>query len=276
MMDYIVKIADIDSSAIVDDVFEIICLKNRTHLESTNSYQYFLSKKLPEIVFNLSKLFKLAPEARYFAVELFHAFSNKYIQKYCQRKDKMIAFCSNSALYILVCIQISSKMSSHYKAISQRNVINQMNLANGQRRVSKADVIGAELEILQLVNYDLNFLLPLEIIDVLLYFVQNFLKEENQTGLKNCSKLKETCSCILEMVYLRQHHILTSFYGSSGQQACDQVLLSIAVICVAVFIVDDNLSEDIAVFLSKKCNADQSKVLKMSVCVTENVYKNKD
>lgn len=276
MIDYIVSISDIDTCAIVDDVFETMCNKNKSYLESNKNCHYFLNKKLPEIIFNLSKLFKLAPEVRYFAVELFHTFSNKYIQQFCQRKDKMIAFCSKSALYILVCIQISSKMSSHYKAISQRNVINQMHHASGQHRVTKSDVINAELEILQLVNYDLNFLLPLDIIDVLLYFVQNFLKEENPSGLKNCSKLKETCSYILEMVYLRQHHILATFYGSSGIQTCDQILLSIAVICVAVFVLDDNLSEDIAVFLSKKCNLDQSDVLKMSVCITENVYKNKD
>ena len=275
MADYIVNISDLDCLALVDDVFETLYQKNCERLSSKQGTQYFLNKKLPEIVFNLCKVFKLAPEARYFAVELFNAFANKYIQCFSKRKDKMIVFCSKSALYILVCIQISSKMSSHYKSISQRSIINQMNQANGQRRVTKSDIITTELEILQMVNYDLNFLLPLDVIDVLLYYIQKYLEEEKPEALPNCSKLKETCSTILELVYLRQYFILSQFYGSSDRFVCDQMLLSVAVISVAIFVVEDDLSDFIAKFLATKCRIDRDDILKLSCVIIEHVTKAK-
>ena len=273
MVDYIVKISDLDCASLLDDVFETICSKNSK--VSNKNCQFVLDKRLPEVMFYFCESFKLAPEASFFAVELFHGFTKSYVQQFSKQKEKMLAYCSKSTLYILVCIQISSKMSSHYKAIPQRSIMNHLNHINGnrQRRITKRDVIMAELEILQTVNYDLNFLLPLDIIDILLYFVQNWLKETNPQALPNCRQLKETCSSILEMVYLRQHQILGDFGKDTIHQSdCSQLLMSIAVICVAVFIVDDDLSEVIAVFMADKCNTDHSELLRLSVCIIENIY----
>ena len=275
MADYIVKITDLDCVSLLDDVFETICVKSNN--ATSNKFQIGLDKKLPEVIFYFCQSFELAPEASFFAVELFHGFTRKYIQQYSKQKEKMGLYCSKSTLYILVCIQISSKMSSHYKAIPQRCIINHLNHIHGNRlrHISKRDVLMAELEILQTVNYDLNFLLPIDIIDIMLYFVQNWLEESYPKALKNCCQLKKTCSSILEMVYLRQHQILIDFGKDTVQQsACSQMLLSIAVICVAVFIVDDDLSEVIAVFMADKCNTDHTALLKLSVCIIENIYNN--
>ena len=273
MLDYIVRITDLDNSSMVNDVFETMSLKNNS--QSIRSCFYIPDKKLPEVIFYFCDLFKLAPEASFFAIELFHEFTTKYIQQYSNQKDKMTSYCSKSTLYILVCIQISSKMSSHYKAIPQRCVINHLNsmLMNRQRKIiSKREVILAELEILETVNYDLNFLLPLDVIDIMLYFVQNWLKTNNPQALENCGNLKETCLSILEMVYLRQHRIFLDFMKDVPHMDCSQIMLSIAVICVAVFIVDDDLSEIIAVFMADKCNVDHTVLLKLSVCIIENIY----
>lgn len=265
--------SDLDCPQIIDDVFEVVCQKNTASKSTKNAPQFMMNKKCPEIIFKLCDQFKLALEARYFAVELFNDFATAYIQQYGKRKDRMLAFCSNSALYILVCIQISSKMSSHYKAITQRSVINHYNIASGEGRISRADVMATELEILQIVNYDLNFLLPNDIIDILLFYVQDYLDQRNPRVLENCEKLKETCASILEMVYLRHDRIMSMYSSRSDGKHTDNLLLSIAVICVAIFIVDDDLSEVVAVYLSEKCSTEHGKVLKLSVAIIENVYK---
>lgn len=275
MVDHIIKISDLDCATLLDDVFEIICRKN-SHLSSRSNH-FTLDRKLPEVIFYFCQCFKLAPEAQFFAIELFQEFTRNFLQQNSKIKEKVLSFCSKSTLYILVCVQISSKMSSHYKAIPQKAIVTHLNQITTmkQQKITKRDVILAELEILKTVNYDLNFLLPLDIIDLLLFFVQNWLKENNPQRLQNCTKLKETCLSILQMVYLRQHQILTDFDRGSVQGYC-KLLLSVAVICVAVFIVDDDLSEVMAVFMANKCNLDHSELLKLSVCIIENIYKNKN
>ena len=273
MLDYIVQISDLDNLSMIDDVFETVSVKNSC--QSSRSCHYVPDKKLPEVIFYFCDLFKLAPEASFFAIELFHEFTRKYIQQFSKQKDKMVSYCTKSTLYVLVCIQISSKMSSHYKAIPQRCVINHLNnmsISRHRKIISKREVITAELEILETVNYDLNFLLPLDVIDIMLYFVQNWLKDNNPKALENCSHLKETCLSILEMVYLRQHQILVDFMKDVPHTDCNQIMLSIAVICVAVFIVDDDLSEILAVFMAEKCKIDHTVLLKLSVCIIENIY----
>jgi len=268
----IVKISNLDCPNVISDIFILLKEKNDDHVKNRCNNRLFKNDALPSKIFDFCQQHKLAPEARYFAVELFNRFAQKYLKKYPNRKDKIVYFCSRGAIYMMVCVQIASKMVSHYKSISQRNVMSQIDTARDQKRVTKKEILTTELEILQMVDYDLNFLMPMDFLEILLYYIQLHLESCRPQSLINCRDLADSCLNIQDMVYIRETKILSKCEHYPDVQG-NRLLLAVAIICVAVFIVDDELSDIIALYLTEKCGLKHETVQCVSICIIEALTK---
>ena len=273
MYDAIVSLSDLDDASILDDIFIVLCEKNaKNTLFNKNNNIRFKNKRLPQLFFHLCKSFQLNSETKYFALELFTVFANKFVQKYYTRKDKIKSFCSKSISYMFVCVQIASKMSNHYKTISQRSILTQVRKSHSSdRNFTKSDILAMELEILSTVEYDLNFVLPVDFLEILLCHVQKYLYSYHPQEISDCVKLKNISSSILDMVYVRHHQMFRFLDESLTHIAEDKLLLSISVVCVAIFLLGGKLIDSVSGHLSQRCAVNNDNILKLSCCIIEHL-----
>ncbi|KAM6163020.1 cyclin N-terminal domain-containing protein 1 [Rhynchocyon petersi] len=183
----------------------------------------FRETRIVEFVFLLSEQWCLEKSVSYQAVEILERFMVKQAENICRRatlelgeKQKTKAqswrslkerLCDKFILRLVSCVQLASKLSFHYKIISNVTVLNFLQALGYQ--CSKKELLESELDVLKSLNFQINLPTPLTYVEMLLEVL----------GYNGClvpaTQLYATCLMLLDLVYLLHEPIYESLLKAS-------------------------------------------------------------
>ncbi|NP_001184146.1 cyclin N-terminal domain-containing protein 1 [Rattus norvegicus] len=215
----------------------------------------FRETRIVEFVFLLSEQWCLEKSVSYQAVEILERFMVKQAENICQqatlqlRSNELQSWralkeqLSNKFILRLVsCVQLASKLSFHYKIVSNITVLNFLQaLGYGY---TKEELLESELDILKSLNFQINLPTPLAYVEMLLEVL----------GYNGClvpaTQLHATCLTLLDLVYLLHEPIYESLLRASIENSPpsqlqgekfisvkeDFMLLAVGIIAASAFI----------------------------------------
>nr|XP_020828272.1 cyclin N-terminal domain-containing protein 1 isoform X3 [Phascolarctos cinereus] len=154
------------------------------------------------------------------------------------RKEEL---CSTFVLRLVSCVQLASKLSFHYKIVSNVTVLNFLQALG--YLYTKEELLESELAILKSLNFQINLPTPLAYVEMLLEVL----------GYNGClvsvKRLHGTCLTLLDMVYLLHGPIYESLLRASIENCTpmeqgrkfvsvkeDFMLLAVGIIAASAFI----------------------------------------
>ncbi|XP_003786366.1 cyclin N-terminal domain-containing protein 1 isoform X1 [Otolemur garnettii] len=218
----------------------------------------FRETRIVEFVFLLSEQWCLEKSASYQAVEILERFMVKQAENICrqsiiQLRDNekteshhwrvLKEQISNKFILRLVsCVQLASKLSFHYKIISNVTVLNFLQSLG--YLYTKEELLESELDVLKSLNFQINLPTPLAYVEMLLEVL----------GYNGClvpaTQLHATCLTLLDLVYLLHEPIYESLLRTSIENSTpsqlqgekfisvkeDFMLLGVGIIAASAFI----------------------------------------
>ncbi|XP_019522656.1 PREDICTED: cyclin N-terminal domain-containing protein 1 [Hipposideros armiger] len=216
----------------------------------------FRETRIVEFVFLLSEQWCLEKSVSYQAVEILERFMVKQADNICrqatiQLRDKTEPqnwralkeqLFNKFILRLMSCVQLASKLSFHYKIISNITVLNFLQ-ALGYLH-TKEELLESELDVLKSLNFQINLPTPLAYVEMLLEVL----------GYNGClvptAQLHATCLTLLDLVYLLREPIYESLLRASIENSTpnqlqgekfvsvkeDLMLLAVGIIAASVFI----------------------------------------
>ncbi|CAK6438186.1 unnamed protein product [Pipistrellus nathusii] len=224
--------------------------------ESAGRMGSFRETRIVEFVFLLSEQWCLEKSVSYQAVEILERFMVKQAENICrqatiQLRDKTVPqnwralkeqLFNKFILRLVSCVQLASKLSFHYKIISNITVLNFLQ-ALGYLH-TKEELLESELDILKSLNFQINLPTPLTYVEMLLEVL----------GYNGClipaTQLHATCLTLLDLVYLLHEPIYESLLRASIENSTpsqlqgekfvsvkeDFMLLAVGIIAASAFI----------------------------------------
>ncbi|XP_008556728.1 cyclin N-terminal domain-containing protein 1 [Microplitis demolitor] len=172
-----------------------------------------ISSSVIKILFMIMKHFGLNTNTKYLALNLYQKFTENQFQKIYKenRHDKSFnewKFMRNkivnlAKLRLMTCIQLASKLDSYCtcfgisKVLSALELIDQ--LKNQQHEYSFETVLYSEFEVFKMIHYQIQFITPLDYIEILLSLL-NF---------QNLSELRSITIDILDLTFLQHQQLLS-------------------------------------------------------------------
>ena len=236
--------------------------ETNTKIENCNpNDSLFRLNNLIEFIFLVSTKFELPYDVKYIAVELFATFMQKHVEEIYNHvhnpaSGKNYAWStvegrvkSQVLLRALTCLQIGSKLTSHYNIVSPYKI--QSLLMHYGFRYTFNSLAQSEIRILKTLNYQLPSTTPHSHIEVLLESLAssqkiNFTHEIYENSLK-----------ILDFYYLDQNNILEKAISCSSKSVntaelldkkknmirSDYVFIASSIVGAAIFVVDYRSSD---------------------------------
>ncbi|KAM5309507.1 cyclin N-terminal domain-containing protein 1 isoform 1-T1 [Glossophaga mutica] len=224
--------------------------------ESAGWMGSFRETRIVEFVFLLSEQWCLEKSVSYQAVEILERFMVKQAENICrqatiQLRDKTEPrnwrvlkeqLFNKFILRLVSCVQLASKLSFHYKIISNITVLNFLQ-ALGYLH-TKEELLESELDVLKSLNFQINLPTPLAYVEMLLEVL----------GYNGClvpaTQLHATCLTLLDLVYLLHEPVYESLLRASIENSTpsqlqgekfvsvkeDFMLLAVGVIAASAFI----------------------------------------
>ncbi|GAB1296864.1 Cyclin N-terminal domain-containing protein 1 [Apodemus speciosus] len=236
-----------------------------------------------KFVFLLSEQWCLEKSVSYQAVEILERFMVKQAEYICRQATLQLRsnetelqnwralkeqLFNKFILRLVSCVQLASKLSFHYKIVSNITVLNFLQaLGYGH---TKEELLESELDILKSLNFQINLPTPLayvemllEVLDGDLSFIINLLARHmpliptvgrQKQGYNGClvpaSQLHATCLTLLDLVYLLHEPIYESLLRASIENSTpsqlqgekflsvkeDFMLLAVGIIAASAFI----------------------------------------
>ncbi|XP_072502681.1 cyclin N-terminal domain-containing protein 1 isoform X2 [Notamacropus eugenii] len=154
------------------------------------------------------------------------------------RKEEL---CNTFVLRLVSCVQLASKLSFHYKIVSNVTVLNFLQALG--YLYTKEELLESELAILKSLNFQINLPTPLAYVEMLLEVL----------GYNGClvsaKQLHGTCLTLLDLVYLLHEPIYESLLRASIENFTpveqrgkfvsvkeDFMLLAVGIIAASAFI----------------------------------------
>ncbi|KAM8819568.1 cyclin N-terminal domain-containing protein 1 [Rhynchonycteris naso] len=224
--------------------------------ESTGWMGSFRETRIVEFIFLLSEQWCLEKSVSYQAVEILERFMVKQAETICrqatiQLRGKTVPqnwralkeqLFSKFILRLVSCVQLASKLSFHYKIISNITVLNFLQ-ALGYLH-TKEELLESELDVLKSLNFQINLPTPLAYVEMLLEVL----------GYNGClvpaTQLHATCLTLLDLIYLLHEPIYDSLLRASIENSTpsqlqgekfvsvkeDFMLLAVGIIAASAFI----------------------------------------
>ncbi|XP_007536881.1 cyclin N-terminal domain-containing protein 1 [Erinaceus europaeus] len=216
----------------------------------------FRDARIVEFVFLLSEQWCLEKSVSYQAVEILERFMVKQAENICRQATIQLSdktqpqnwkalkeqLFSKFILRLVSCVQLASKLSFHYKIISNVTVLNFLQ-ALGYLH-TKEDLLESELDVLKTLNFQINLPTPLAYVEMLLEVL----------GYNGClvpaTRLHATCLTLLDLVYLLHEPLYESLLRASIENSTpsqlqgekfisvkeDFMLLAVGIIAASAFI----------------------------------------
>ncbi len=217
-------------------------------------------------VFELSRHFGLRPEVQYRAAELFHQFMLKHIIELYQHvqdsrgTDSPIQWSDvenrlkhQIVLRVVSCVQLASKLSSHYSIVSLSRA--RHFLTSCGYRYATASLVQSEVRVLKTLDFKVHHPTPVEFLEVLLEALGH------NDGSIQVKQMHGVSLRILDVFYLSRCKVFAKLRKSIEQckgQApsptvieADFMLLATAVIAASAFMLDQSKSDYIIGHLSR-------------------------
>ncbi|XP_036739151.1 cyclin N-terminal domain-containing protein 1 [Manis pentadactyla] len=244
------------AETIEDALFHLAQQNEQAVQEAAGQMGSFRETRFVEFVFLLSEQWCLEKSVSYQAVEILERFMIKQAESICrqatiQLRDKTESqtwralkeqLFNKFILRLVSCVQLASKLSFHYKIISNITVLNFLQ-ALGYLH-TKEELLESELDVLKSLNFQINLPTPLAYVEMLLEVL----------GYNGClvpaTQLHATCLTLLDLVYLLHEPIYESLLRASIENSTpsqlqgekfvsvkeDFMLLAVGIIAASAFI----------------------------------------
>ncbi|XP_008066422.1 cyclin N-terminal domain-containing protein 1 [Carlito syrichta] len=243
----------VNTETIEDALLHLAELNEQAVQEAAGRAGSFREARVVEFVFLLSEQLCLEKSVSYQAVEILERFMVKRAEDICRRaaaplrdgenwralKEQL----SNELILRLVsCVQLASKLSFHYKIISNVTALNFLQALG--YLYTKEELLESELDVLKSLDFQINLPTPLAYVEMLLEVL----------GYNGClvpaTQLHATCLTLLDLVYLLHEPIYENLLRASIKNSTpsqlqgekfisvkeDFMLLAVGIIAASAFI----------------------------------------
>ncbi|XP_008269748.2 cyclin N-terminal domain-containing protein 1 isoform X1 [Oryctolagus cuniculus] len=206
------------TETIEDSLLHLAQQNERAVQEAAGRMGSFRETRIVEFVFLLSEQWCLEKSVSYQAVEILERFMVKQAEKICRQAAVQLSsngktesptwrvlreqLFSKFVLRLVSCVQLASKLSFHYKIISNVTVLNFLQALG--YLYTKEELLESELDVLKSLNFQINLPTPLAYVEMLLEVL----------GYNGClvpaTQLHPTCLTLLDLVYLLHEPIYDS------------------------------------------------------------------
>ncbi|KAM5150899.1 cyclin N-terminal domain-containing protein 1 [Callospermophilus lateralis] len=218
----------------------------------------FRETRIVEFIFLLSEQWCLEKSVSYQAVEILERFMVKQAENICRQATIQLRgnektesqnwralkeqLFNKFILRLVSCVQLASKLSFHYKIISNITVLNFLQALG--YLYTKEELLESELDVLKSLNFQINLPTPLAYVEMLLEVL----------GYNGClvpaTQLHATCLTLLDLVYLLHEPVYESLLRASIENSTpsqlqgekfisvkeDFMLLAVGIIAASAFI----------------------------------------
>ena len=246
--------------ALLDETLQMLAKENEKNMLNTDDEckGIFKSGKRAIYMFLLCKHFKLGYEEQNVAVELFSRFMARHIVELkrhvydTKKTDNPIEWSHveerikhQITLRAVTCVQLASKVSSHYTIISLASA-KRFLTAHGYRYATNS-IIQSEVRVLKTLDYKVHSPIPLTYVEALLEVLGH-----NSPCIK-VKHLHGICLTMLELYYIQRNSIYTKLKTIAGITSNeksrvtilekDNLLTGSAIIGAAAFILNKHTSD---------------------------------
>ncbi|XP_052819972.1 cyclin N-terminal domain-containing protein 1-like [Mya arenaria] len=241
------------------DWINMLLKKNAEHVQSAKPCQgsCILMDSVQFLFLTCEKL-KMSPEVKYLSIELFDRFMLQHVRdlhdhviKNCQAKTRSREWTdikkrvtNQVVLRIVSCVQIASKMTSHYRILSPAKA--RRYLQEAGHRYNTESILQSELRVLKTLNFKVALPSPLVYMEAVLEAIG---LAESKIALPPlytlCQSLQDLVYLQYEGVYSKLHQVAAGGSPITGKDresfACvraDKMLMTVAIVTAAAYIVD--------------------------------------
>ncbi|OWF56034.1 cyclin N-terminal domain-containing protein 1-like isoform X2 [Mizuhopecten yessoensis] len=250
-------------------LISLASINNKTITISSPQEGLFKTGEYAEFVFNTCDQFKMAPEAKYLALEIFDRFMVHHIKdlyshviqsgsKHCQADWRALLDRIKNQLKLraVSCCQIASKLTSHYKVVSASKARRFLRDYCGHRYTADG-ILQSELRVLKTLNYNVTVPSTLTYIETLLEIL-GYNDHEADVKVYHAVAMQ-----VLTVVYIRYSEVYKRLFEVTGLSPqctdrkkymavkADKMLLAASVIVSSVYLADQLLSDRITDQLSR-------------------------
>ncbi|KAM9003890.1 cyclin N-terminal domain-containing protein 1 isoform X1 [Sarcophilus harrisii] len=251
------KFGAVDTQTIEDALLHLAQENERAVREARGQAGSFRETRIVEFIFLLSEQWCLEKSVSYQAVEILERFMVKQAESICSQAAPVVRgsekaepwswraqkeqLCNTFVLRLVSCVQLASKLSFHYKIVSNVTVLNFLQALG--YLYTKEELLESELAILKSLNFQINLPTPLAYVEMLLEVL----------GYNGClvsaKQLHGTCLTLLDLVYLLHEPIYESLLRASIENSTpmeqrgkclsvkeDFMLLAVGIIAASAFI----------------------------------------
>lgn len=200
--------------------------KSSTESDCLNSFR---TGNAVSFIFGLCRHFGLPADVRYRTVELFHRFMTKHIVELyehvqaTQESDSPLSWDAvedrlrhQVSLRALTCVQLSSKMSLHYKIVGIAKARSFMTLCGF--RYAASSLMQSEIRVLKTLNYRVHGPTPLDYVELIIELV-------GETDAVPVRQLHGVALKVLDIFYHCQGNIIKRLKKISSSSTTNSVVL---------------------------------------------------
>ncbi|XP_071941412.1 cyclin N-terminal domain-containing protein 1-like [Antedon mediterranea] len=261
------------SSEVLESMLQNLAKENEKKLkEGINNQNCFKKqKKAVEFIFLMCEKLKQPTEARYMAVDIFNRFMVKqvlslyeyvmssptYTHKKQDWQNIIKRLMKQMTLRMLSCIQVASKLCSHYKSLTAKRchrILHDFGL-----NYSMDNTVQSELCVLKTLQYEISTSSPLTYVEIILEVIAH-----NDHGVE-MKPLHHISIQIIDLAYLRRQSIYEQLFITATGQPCiykqdrikfvpvenDLMLFAVAVIAASSYVADQSTSDQVINHLEK-------------------------
>ncbi|KAK3739312.1 hypothetical protein QZH41_017884 [Actinostola sp. cb2023] len=250
------------SPELLEETLYVLAEENEKSMDNAAERQgFFKGGRIAEYVFLLCQEFGLPSESRFLSIEIFDRFMAKHVSDLYEfirsntdenqkenwgEVEKRIK--SQLPLRIVSCVQIASKLLSHYKTVTPNKARRFLNSVGC--RYSVNSILKSELRILKTLNYNVLFNTPLTFLETILEILGH---NDSKAQVK---VLHDISTKVLDIVYLKHHELYAKLCIAATGEKCtkedrhklavlasDKMLMAVSVIGAASYIVDQTSSD---------------------------------
>ena len=273
------------STDLLEDNLKLLASKNDTAVDKSQEDKTegrFKQGNPVLFLFELCGHFSLRPEVKYWAAELFQRFMLKHITELYQHVEESIKTESpirwedvegrlkhQIPLRAVSCVQLASKLSSHYGIVSVGRAKNF--LTSCGFRYATASIVQSEMRVLKTLDYQVTNPTPVEFTETLLEALGH-----NSPTIR-AKQIHGVALKVLDVFYLCRMDIYSRLKkaskGNSAAIEADFMLLATAVITASAFILDQSKCDDVIQHLAAiSCIANED-ILSFATVLLQQIFK---
>ncbi|XP_033104778.1 cyclin N-terminal domain-containing protein 1-like [Anneissia japonica] len=261
------------SSEVLEEMLQNLAKENEKKMKSIipNQNCFKKQKKPVEFIFLMCEKLKQPSEAKYMAVDIFNRFmvnqvfslyeyvmnSSSYTHKKQDWQNIINKLKKQMTLRMLSCLQVASKLCSHYKSLTAKKchrILNEIGLT-----YSLDSILQSELCVLKTLQYELNTVSPFTYVEIILEVIAH---NDDTIAVK---PLHDISLKIMDLAYLRRQCIYEQLFVTVTGQACiykqdrikfapvenDLMLFAVAIIAASSYVADQSTSDKVINHLEK-------------------------